>query len=101
MIPDYLPDAGDLINAPERAHLAMLSTAAHLAEQALLIEYPNLGEVYSPIEVRQQPLLLSAYLIAQRTTELRGLIAWHQTALEAAIHRALSHKSDCDDDLPF
>ncbi len=45
MIPDYLPDAGDLINAPERAHLAMLSTAAHLTEQALLLEYrvPSAG----------------------------------------------------------
>jgi hypothetical protein len=101
MIHDYLPDAGDMLNAPERAHLAMLSTAAHLAEQALLIEYPDLDEVHAPCDVRHQPLLLSAYLIAQRTTELRGLIAWHQAALEAAIYRALTHKSSEKDDLPF
>ena len=89
MFHEPLPDTTSMTRAPERAHLAILNTAAVLTEQALAIQYPGLEEIRFPSTLCEQPLLLTAYLLAQRSAELRDLIASYQALLDQLPPRPL------------
>ena len=82
MLVDNLPSHVALIEAPERAHLAMLRTAAALASSALVLEYGELSNEEPSRVISEQPTFLIACLLLQRLDELSLLLDWYEHALE-------------------
>lgn len=77
-----LPDHRELLDAPERAHLAMLRTAAALATHALVIEHGV--DVYDcqPEALSDRPSFLIAALLLGRLDELALLLDWYEHTVE-------------------
>ncbi|MBN1606161.1 MAG: hypothetical protein JW940_05985 [Polyangiaceae bacterium] len=96
MFPDSLPCHHDLVEAPERAHLAMLRTAAVLASRALVLEHGDLGDDL-PCASTDRPTLLIATLLLRRLDELAQLLDWYEQALQ----QLLAYRQEVCSDLPF
>jgi len=73
-----LPDHRELLAAPERAHLAMLRTAAALATRALVIEHGEQVYDLPPENISDCPTLLIAALLLGRLDELTQLLDWYE-----------------------
>jgi hypothetical protein len=91
-----LPSHHDLVEAPERAHLAMLRTAAVLASRALVLEHGDLGDDF-PCASADRPTLLIATLLLRRLDELAQLLDWYEQALD----QLLAERPDTLSELPF
>lgn len=92
-----LPSHHDLVEAPERAHLAMLRTATVLASRALVLEHGELGDDFPPPAIGDRPTLSIAALILGRLEELTLLLDWYEQALE----QLLAYRREPPSDLPF
>jgi hypothetical protein len=92
-----LPSDHELVEAPERAHLAMLRTAAALASRALVLEHGDVGDDFLSASIADRPTLLIATLLLQRLDELARLLDCYDQALE----RLLPYRKEHSFDLPF
>lgn len=77
-----LPDHSELLDAPERAHLAMLRTAAALVTHALVIQHGV--DVYDcqPEDLSERPSFLIAALLLGRLDELTQLLDWYEHTVD-------------------
>jgi hypothetical protein len=96
MFHDGLPSHHDLVEAPERAQLAMLRTAAVLASRALVLEHGDLGDDF-PCASADRPTLLIATLLLRRLDELAQLLDCYEQALD----QLLAYRQEVCSDLPF
>ena len=94
MSPDGLPSHRELADAPERAHLAMLRTAAALAARALVLEHPQLGDDFPPENIGEHPKLFIAALLLGRLDELAQLLDWYEDAIEQLVAPLQPHRHD-------
>lgn len=89
-----LPSPRELLEAPERAHLAMLRAAAALAARALVVEHGDLADDFPPPDLFQRPTGLIAKLLLGRLEELAQLLAWYEDAVSLRVPPQRTSSSD-------
>jgi hypothetical protein len=97
MLSPILPNHRELQEAPERANLAMLRTAAVLAARSLELRHGDLACDFPPPDISQRPTTLIASLLLGRLDELFQLLDWYEDAVSRSVPPQRLSRSD----LPF
>jgi hypothetical protein len=92
-----MPTHQEIVEAPERAHLAMLRAAALVATHGLALEHPELGSDFPSENIGDTPTLLIATLLHGRLDELTQLLDWYEEALQ----HLLNPRHQREHDSPF
>jgi len=88
-----LPRPDDLLNAPERAALALLDAALAVARAALLAENPDVAVLGDPVYGHDPPTCVLAARLVAHADAMHHLLAAYLDALHAL--------DPGDFDLPF
>jgi hypothetical protein len=97
MVVVLLPRPDDLLNAPERAPLALLDAALAVARAALLAENPDVAVLGDPAYGNDPPTCVLAARLVAHADAMHHLLAAYFDALDD-VERVLSPD---DFDLPF
>lgn len=96
---DYecLPSSEKLLEAPERAHLAVLRVAVVISNRALRLEHGQLNDLLPPAELIQHTTLTIAALLLSKLEDLDTTLGLYEAALKHAFR--LPGQATCDFDV--